>query len=130
MWCSLFGGNGAAVRIEPSTGERTLYQLPMADWMRSMRLIHMAFVESKRGLFSVMPAHVFGQEFLVRHYNVVMAFAICSNLVDDAGINALLVMHLTADCKQVRCAAAPAFECPAPPPNRSRRRVVVRPPRR
>ena len=28
VWCSLLGGNGALVRIEPSTEERTLYVLP------------------------------------------------------------------------------------------------------
>ena len=101
VWCSLLGGNGALVRIDPATDERTLYLLPKPTWLRSMRLIHMDFVTSARGFYSLLPPQVMGKEWLVLHTNVVLAFAICSNLVDDASINALVVMQLSADCKQI-----------------------------
>ncbi len=101
VWCSLLGGNGALVRIDPATSERTLYVLPRPDWLRSMRLIHMAFVRSERGFHSIFPPSDLGPEFLVLHKNVTLMFAICSNLVDDSSINALLVMSLSYDCKQI-----------------------------
>ena len=101
VWCSLLGGNGALVRIDPATHQRTLYLLPKPLWLKSMRLIHMAFVKSRRGFYSIMPPHVMGKEWLVQHTNVTLAFAICSNLVDDASINALIVMQLSNDCKQI-----------------------------
>lgn len=43
VWCSLLGGDGALVRVDPDTEQRTLYLLPEAPWIKHTRFIHMVW---------------------------------------------------------------------------------------
>ena len=101
VWCSLLGGNGALVRIDPATHERTLYELPRPAWLRTMRFIHMAFVKSEEGFSALVPPHIMGGTWVANYRNVTLCFAICSNLVDDSSVNALIVMSMSNDCRQI-----------------------------
>ena len=66
-----------------------------------MRFIHMAFVKAEEGFSALVPPHIMGGTWVAHYRNVTLCFAICSNLVDDSSVNALIVMGMTNDCRQI-----------------------------
>ena len=57
VWCALLGANGCLVRVDPSTKERTLYEISTEniDWIKKQRIIHLAFHTIKSTWFAWRP---------------------------------------------------------------------------
>ena len=57
VWCALLGANGCLVRVDPSTKERTLYEISTEniDWIKKQRIIHLAFHTIKCTWFAWRP---------------------------------------------------------------------------
>jgi len=83
VWCSLLGGVGSLVRIDPVTGGKIRYELGngSGEWMRSCRIIHLIFHQGER--WFIFNGHK------VRQPKANMLYLISSNLVDPEAINAI-----------------------------------------
>ncbi len=97
VWCSLLGAEGSFVRIDPATGERVIYCVEHPSWVKNARFIHMTFYTHK-DKHQVFPGHMNpinpGEDMQVVVGEMQYMLAICSNLVEDDAINALVVLEM------------------------------------
>ena len=90
VWCSLLAGNGALVRVDPATHERTLYEFEAPSWVSSQRIIHIAF-------HTLAECHHPFRNRSIRMTNINLMFVITSNLVDDDAINMVQCISFYGD---------------------------------
>ena len=83
------------MRVDPATGQRVIYKTAAPGWIKGARFIHMAFYTQKDKC-NIWPASMSftGQDMEAIVEAQPIMLAICSNLVDDEGINALVVFEM------------------------------------
>lgn len=122
VWVSLLGANGGLVRICPKTNKRTLYEVPRPAWLHSMRFIHMVFHEVVEPWFfmqmvvdktwsggGVAPL----ESRICAYPKAECLFAICSNLVNDEGCNAVVALEINkwTSVGNMRAIPLPTQDC-------------------
>ena len=85
VWCSLLGGDGSLLRIDPKTGTKVRYEIGKMPWMPSCRFIHFTFHQATDRWLVFPPKN--GQRFRTPQVNYL--YLISSNLVDPEAINAI-----------------------------------------
>eukprot|EP00618_Florenciella_parvula_P032060 CAMPEP_0119515510 /NCGR_PEP_ID=MMETSP1344-20130328/32980_1 /TAXON_ID=236787 /ORGANISM="Florenciella parvula, Strain CCMP2471" /LENGTH=367 /DNA_ID=CAMNT_0007552923 /DNA_START=80 /DNA_END=1180 /DNA_ORIENTATION=- len=116
VWCALLGANGCLVRVDPSTKERTLYEISTEniDWIKKQRIIHLAFHTIKSTWFAWRPTKDDPYKRIVIEEMHCM-FVISSNLVDDEALNMLTVYGFWGDDwvepLWYRCIPLPTQDC-------------------
>ena len=102
IWCSLLGAHGSFVRIDPKTNTKEVYSIEYPSWCRAARFIHMAFT-TLRHHTNVLPAlwSPTGRDIECEQEETMIMCAICSNLVDPEGVNALVVLELDPSWKHI-----------------------------
>ena len=102
VWCSLLGAHGSFLRIDPKSGTKEVYSIAYPGWVSSARFIHMAFT-TLRHQTRVYPAawSPTGRDIECEQEETMIMCAICSNLVDPEGVNALVILELDPSWKHI-----------------------------